>query len=46
MVMEEDRFDGLLLGLAQQCHGIDNLLEVSNVILVGGSHFSPIHTSM
>jgi hypothetical protein len=27
-VQEQDRFDGLLLGIAQQCHGIDNLLEV------------------
>lgn len=28
MVMEEDRFDGLLLSIAQQSQGIDNLLEV------------------
>ena len=28
MVMEDERFDGFLLSIAQQCHGIDNLLEV------------------
>lgn len=32
MVMEEEKGDQYMWGLAQHCQGIDNLLEVSGIL--------------